>query len=89
VAINATTNLFYVTNEDSNTVSAFDGATDELTTTITVGRNPNGTAVNALMNTVYVASYGSGSRSIIDGATNHHLCPDRGVGSGRRSIRLS
>jgi YVTN family beta-propeller protein len=70
VAVNPTTNLIYVANNNSaGTVTVIDGATNG-TTTLAVGANPFLVAVNPVTNTVYaVNDDGNGTVSVIDGAS--------------------
>ncbi len=60
----------YVTNQNSNNVSVIDTATNTVTATVDVGRQPWGVAVSPDGKKVYVANYGSSTVSIIDAATN-------------------
>jgi YVTN family beta-propeller protein len=69
VAVNPITNMIYMTNEASNTVTVVDGATLS-TTTIPVGSNPLFIAVNPVTNKIYVANEGSNNITVIDGSTN-------------------
>jgi YVTN family beta-propeller protein len=69
-AVNAVTGQVYVANEDSNTVSVIDGATNAVAATVTVGNTPFAAAVNAVTGQVYIANAGSNTVSVIDGATN-------------------
>lgn len=72
VAVNATTNRIYVTNQNSNNVSVIDGNTNAVLATVPVGSGPVGVDVNPTINRVYVANFGTGANSVsvIDGATN-------------------
>jgi YVTN family beta-propeller protein len=70
LAVNRTTNLIYVSNLISGTVSVIDGNTNAVMATVTVGLNPEGIDVNPTTNTVYVANLLSNSISVIDGGTN-------------------
>ncbi len=91
VAVNASTNTVYVTNESSDSVSVLDGATCDASNqsnctpiaTVTVGSEPKGVAVDATTDTVYVGNYGSNSVSVIDGAvcdaTNQSNCTPVGT----------
>jgi YVTN family beta-propeller protein len=64
--------LIYVTNEGSDNVSVINRQSDEVTTTIMVGKNPRGIAVSrgGRRLKVYVANSGSNSISVIDPSTN-------------------
>ena len=68
--LNPVTNLVYVPNNSSGTVSVIDGATNTVTQTITVGSGPFSIAVNPGTNTVYVTNSNSNTVSVINGATN-------------------
>lgn len=46
-------NQIYMTNEDNNTVSVVDGVTDELITTISVGRQPVNVNGNSSTNRIW------------------------------------
>jgi YVTN family beta-propeller protein len=70
VAINPNTNIVYVSNSRSNTVSAIDSMDDRVLANITVDNLPYGIAVNHFENTIYVANFRSNTVSVIDGATN-------------------
>ncbi|MGD0905323.1 MAG: YncE family protein, partial [Terracidiphilus sp.] len=70
ITFNSTTNLFYTANGAGNTVSVFDGVTNQLKDTINVGSDPTGIAVNPVTNTIYVTNSFDASLSIINGATD-------------------
>jgi YVTN family beta-propeller protein len=77
VAVNATTNTVYVTNEGSGTVSVIDGASCDSASqsncgalaSAPVGGGTIGVAVDATTNTIYVTNWESGTVSVIDGDT--------------------
>jgi len=71
VAINPSSNLVYVSNFYSDTVSIFDGSTNDLISTIQVGQFPYGIAINSETNMLYVARESSDVLAIVDGATNN------------------
>jgi uncharacterized protein (TIGR03437 family) len=60
----------YVTNANSASVSVVNTATNSVTATVNVGRNPTGSAVNAAGTRVYVANQSDGTVSVIDTANN-------------------
>lgn len=64
--------LIYVTNEDSNNVSVINRQTDEVISTILVGKKPRGIAIGMRRQhlRIYVANSGSNSISVIDPTTN-------------------
>jgi YVTN family beta-propeller protein len=64
--------LVYVTNEDSHNVSVINRQTDEVVSTVLVGKRPRGIATGMRRQhlRVYVANYGSNSVSVIDPTTN-------------------
>jgi YVTN family beta-propeller protein len=64
------TQLAYVTNNGSNTVSVIDRATNTVVATIPVGPGPYGVAVTPDGAYAYVANYGSNNLSVIATATN-------------------
>jgi len=75
VAANPITNIVYVANQKSSTVSVIDGkpgspTENTVTATIPVGDMPRGVAVNPTTNKVYVTIYDLGNVSVIDGTTN-------------------
>ena len=70
VAVNPNTNMVYVTNADSNTVSVIDGKTNSVVKNIEVGKQPSSIAINPNTNMVYVANSNSNTVSVIDGKTN-------------------
>jgi YVTN family beta-propeller protein len=64
--------LVYVTNEDSNNVSVINRQTDEVVSTVMVGKKPRGVATGLRRQhiRVYVANSKSNSISVIDPTTN-------------------
>jgi len=64
--------LVYVTNEDSNNVSVINRQTDEVVSTVMVGKKPRGVATGLRRQHVriYVANSKSNSISVIDPTTN-------------------
>ena len=64
--------LVYVTNEDSNNVSVINRQTDEVVSTVMVGKRPRGVATGLRRQHVriYVANSKSNSISVIDPTTN-------------------
>jgi YVTN family beta-propeller protein len=64
--------LIYVTNEDSNNVSVINRQTDEVVSTVMVGKRPRGIATGLRRQHVriYVANSRSNSISVIDPTTN-------------------
>ena len=70
IGVNPTTNRVYVANQDANTVTVIDGATDTAIATVNVGSGPACVGVNPATNRIYVANYLSNNVSVIDGAAN-------------------
>jgi YVTN family beta-propeller protein len=73
LAVNTTTNMIYVPNETSNSVTVIDGNSDQVVANIPVGALAYGAAVNPVTNLVYVTLPNSSpvpSVVVIDGATN-------------------
>ena len=68
-AVSAAVNA-YVTNENSTTVSVIDTASNTITATIPVGRNPASVALTPDNAFLYVANASSNSVSVADTATN-------------------
>ena len=71
VAVNPDTNMVYVINQRSDSLSVIDGSTNNVVKTIDVGDFPAGVAVNPNTNMVYVTNLHSDSLSVIDGSTNN------------------
>jgi len=70
VVANPNTNLVYVTNQLSGSVSVIDGSKNEIINSISVGNTPRRIVVNPDTNTIYVSNQISNSLSVIDGITN-------------------
>ena|GEM_PF-1176489 len=70
VAVNPITNMVYVTNQGSNSVSVIDGKTNSVVSTIPIGSIPYDLAVNPITNKIYAANWLSNTVSVIDGNTN-------------------
>jgi YVTN family beta-propeller protein len=70
VAVNPITNMIYITNAASNTVSVINGENDKIEHTIPVGTLPYDVDVDPATNKIYVANKFSDSLSVIDGDTN-------------------
>jgi YVTN family beta-propeller protein len=70
VAVDAMTDMIYVANSGSDTVSVIDGATGTVTATIPVGSEPAGVGVDPVTDMIYVANHNAPTVSVIDGATN-------------------
>lgn len=71
LCVNPKTNMVYVTNYKSNTVSVINGENNSLVATIPVGKNPIAVAVNPNTNMIYVANGNkNGGISVINGKTN-------------------
>ena len=75
VAVNPNTNLVYVTNTYTDTVSVFDGSTNNLLSTFEVGRTPFGIGINPNTNMLYVGREHSDILAVVDCSTNEqNLC---------------
>ena len=70
ISINPITNIVYVANNHSDTVSVIDGKTNLVKDEIKVGDGPTGISVNPKTNMIYVTNYYSDTVSVIDGKTN-------------------
>lgn len=60
----------YVVNENSNSVSVIDTATNTVVATVPVGASPLSVVVNPAGTRVYVANSGNNNVSVIDTSTN-------------------
>ena len=70
VAVNPRRDLVYVTNNDSDTLSVIDGASNTVVANLKTGSNPRGVTVGGSGDLSYVANLGSDSVSVIDNASN-------------------
>jgi YVTN family beta-propeller protein len=70
ISVNPSTDMAYVANSDSNTVSVIDGKTNTVISNITVGRSPVAISANPSTNIAYVANADSNTVFVIDGKTN-------------------
>ena len=68
LAVNSLTNILYVANSVSNTISVINGSNDKIIENIDVSNNPLHVAVNQIHNLVYVTH--PNSLSIIDAKNN-------------------
>ncbi len=73
IVYNPNTNMIYISNEKTDSVSVFDGSNFKKIKTIKVGKNPDDLAVDSSINIIYVANLNSDSISIIDGSQNKEL----------------
>src|SRR4051812_29331256 len=64
IAVNPVTNLIYVANEFSNSVTVIDGANNSAAT-VMVGSGPVHLAVNPVTNKIYVTNNGSANVTVI------------------------
>jgi YVTN family beta-propeller protein len=69
LTINPDTNMLYVVNRDSRSVSAIDASTDRLLANVSVGKLPVAVTVNPNTKLLYVVDASSGTVSVIDGST--------------------
>jgi YVTN family beta-propeller protein len=70
VAVNPVTNRIYVIDIGSNSVHVIDGLTNDMITSVSVGKKPVTIALNVRSNTLYLTNHDSNDISIIDGSTN-------------------
>src|SRR3989441_3162526 len=70
IAVDVSTNMVYVANFFSNTLSVISGRNNTVVATIPVGSFPYGVDVNPTTNTIYVTNSGSGTVSVISGSNN-------------------
>lgn len=69
IAVNETTNLAYVANHNSSSITVIDGKSRAAIATIKTGSGPEAIAVNPVTNRIYVVNSGENSVTVIDGAT--------------------
>ena len=60
----------YISNNDDDTISVVDTATNTVTSTVPVGDDPEGVAVNPAGTRVYVTNESDNTVSVINTATN-------------------
>jgi YVTN family beta-propeller protein len=70
IAINPQTNMVYVVNGNSDTVTVIDSTSNEVVDTIIVGREPWDVAVNSNTNVIYTANRIPNTVSVINGTTS-------------------
>lgn len=71
LAVNPVTNMVYVTNNNSGTISVFDGSKNSFVTSISPGSYPRQMAIDSIDNKIYVTSQSASNNvTVIDGATN-------------------
>ena len=70
IAVNTNTNVIYVSNSSTNTVSVIEGNSYTVTATVTVGNGPGPIAVYAPANLIFVYNTVDKTMSQIDGYTN-------------------
>jgi YVTN family beta-propeller protein len=80
VAVDSTTHLVYVTNDDDDTLSVIDGQTHQVTATVAINPSPTGTpersplatglAVDSSTHTIYVAVSPGNRLAVVNGDTN-------------------
>ena len=87
LAVNEKTNLVYVANSDSDTVSVINGTTNKVASKIQVGNVPTGIVVDENNNMVYVTNYDNDNVYVINGTTNKVESKIQ-VGNGPTSIAL-
>jgi YVTN family beta-propeller protein len=86
IAVNPETNMLYVTDLNSGTISVINDSTHGIVANITVGKFPWGIAVNPKTNMIYVANQFSNSVSVIDGSTNKVI---QTVAVGKRPVQVA
>ncbi|WP_054943672.1 YncE family protein [Paenibacillus ihuae] len=69
MAVNPVTNKIYVVNNNDESVTVIDGASNK-TMEVAVGSLPHSIAVNSITNKIYVTNNWSNSVTVIDGANN-------------------
>ena len=85
--VNPATDMIYVPNYSTNTVTVIDGTTLG-PTTVSVGSGPYFAAVNPMSNKIYVTNSGSNSVTVLDG-TNSSLITTITVGTFPYSLAVN
>jgi YVTN family beta-propeller protein len=88
VAVNPNTNMIYLANNGSDTVSVIDGKTNSVVKNIMVGTGPSYVSVNPNTDMVYVTNFDSDTVSVIDGKTNA-IIKTITVGKGLEDIAIN
>lgn len=70
LAVNTSTNMIYVANFKSDTVTVINGANNSVVKTVQVGEGPISVSANPKTNMIYVANFTSESISVISGESN-------------------
>jgi len=78
----------YVTNAASNTVSVINTITDEVTATVTVGKEPRGIAISPDGAVAYVTNFQGNSVSVLNTATNT-VTATIAVGAGPQGVAFA
>lgn len=73
ITVNPATNVIYIANLFSNTISVLDGSTDRILATIESSRSPSTVSVNPTTERLYVANSGSNTVSVFDTSNNKKL----------------
>jgi YVTN family beta-propeller protein len=68
VAVSYSSDLIYVANSGSNTVSVLSSSTDQNITTLSVGSDPDALAYDPYNECLYIANYNSSNVSVMDNA---------------------
>jgi YVTN family beta-propeller protein len=70
IAVNSKTNLIYVVNPVSGTLSVVDGFTDSVVASIPVGQGSVALGINTITNRIYVLNNTDSSIAVVDGTSN-------------------
>jgi len=70
VAVNPNTDMVFVTNTKSDTISVFDGSNNNLVSVFKVGNKPYGIGINPETNILYVARERNTILTVVDGSTH-------------------
>ncbi len=71
VAVNPVSNRIYVVNQNSNSVTVIDGASNSIIANVGVGASPYAVAINAVTNKIYIANHSAnGTVTVVDGQNN-------------------
>jgi YVTN family beta-propeller protein len=86
ITVNPATDIIYIANRLSNTISVLDGSTDRILATIDSGSSPTTVTVNPTTKRLYVANSGSNTVSVFDTSNNKKLAE---INVGKNPVDLA